>query len=519
MAESNAQRVAKNTGFLFIRTTLVLLVSLYTSRVVLRTLGFEDFGLYNVVGSVVVFFSFLQTALTNATYRYLAYELGTGNTAQLRKVYSMAINSHILLAIILFIILEAGGVWFLNNKLNIPPDRLNAANWAFQFSVITFCANVVRTPYNSNIIAHEHMNFYALVSIVEVLLRLCVVFLLVWSPVDKLITYAALLSVVAAFVLLCYAAYCHYSFKDCRYSWHWDGNLIRQFSSYSGWSMVVNISDVATSQCMSIFFFNFLGAVANAALGIANQVIGALTQFLHTFTQAFNPQIIKHYAAGHKDTFMRMIYSTSKISYFLLLLFSVPVVVNIHYILSIWLGDYPSYTPGFVQMIIVYSLINSFQAPLLTAVHATGKIRTHQILMSSIKVLAIPSIWLILYCGGTGMGAIAIWVVLNLACAVVRTLYMHRLIGLDLRYYFSKVLVKIVTISILVIPLAYLATTLLGETFFGFMVSSLLSTLLICGFGYGLGLNSEERKLIKSFPLIKKFAKQHGRNIPDTDKT
>lgn len=505
--ETNAQRVAKNTGYLFIRTFLVLLVTLYTSRVVLRTLGFEDFGLYNVVGSVVVFFSFLQTALNNATYRYLAYELGTGNEEKLKQVYAMAINSHVLLALLLFILLEVGGVWFLNNRLNVPTDRLGAANWVFQFSLLTFCFNVIRTPFNSNIIAHEHMNFYALVSIIEVLLRLGIVFMLMWSPVDKLVTYGALLTIVAFVMLIVYVAYCHVTFKDCRYMRYWDMGLMRQFMAYSGWSLSVNVADTTTYQCMSIFFFNILGAVSNAALGIANQVISALNQFLHTFTQAFNPQIIKSYAAGRLDTFMRMIFTTSKISYFLLLLLAVPVVVNIRFILSLWLGEYPEMTPYFVEIIIIYALVDAFQAPLWQAVHATGNIRTHQILMASIKILAIPSIYIALKLGYSGKMALVIWALLNLCCAIVRTLYLRRLIHLDVKAYLNEVVLRIGIVTILVVPASYLISSWLGQNWLGFICSSLVAFVLTCGVCYGYGLSPMERNLLKTMPIINKILK------------
>lgn len=502
--ENNAQRIVKNTGFLFIRTILVLVVSLYTSRVVLRVLGFEDFGLYNVVGSVVVFFTFLQTALTNATYRYLAYELGKGNILRLKQVFSMAINSHILLALTVFVILEILGLWFVNNMLNINPERLDAANWTFHFSVLTFCINIIRTPFNSSIIAHEHMNFYALISIIEVFLRLGIVFMLGVSPIDKLISYAALLALVSFVVLICYIGYCHYYLSKCSYIRYWDGNLLKQFSAYSSWSLLVNVSDVATTQSMSILFFNYLGAVANAALGIANQVIGGLTMFLGTFTQAFNPQIIKNYAAGNYETFLKMIYSTSKISYLLLLLLSVPVLANIHYVLNIWLDDYPEMTPTFIQMIIIYSLIDATQSPLWTAVHATGNIRTHQILMSSIKILAIPSIWLCLYFWGSGIMAIAIWSSLNFVCAIVRTLYMRKLINLNIKYYLSQVILKIVIISTITVPVAFLLVAYIGQNFLGFLVSSISTLLLMMIICYKYGLNCEERVIIKSMPIYQK---------------
>lgn len=507
MVESNAQRVAKNTGYLFIRTFLVLLVTLYTSRVILQNLGFDDFGLYNVVGSVVIFFGFLQTALNNATYRYLAFELGTGNGEKLRQVYAMAVNSHILLALSLFIILEIGGVWFVNNKLNVAPDRLDAANWLFQFSLLTFCFNIVRTPFNSNIIAHEHMNFYAFVSIIEVVLRLGVVFLLVWSPIDKLIFYGALLAILSLVMLITYGIYCHIVFKDCRYMKYWDSGLMRKFLGYSGWSLSVNVADTTTYQCMSIFFFNILGAVANAALSIANQVISALNQFLNTFTQAFNPQIIKNYAAGRYDAFMRMIFTTSKISYYLLLLLAIPVVVNIRFILQLWLGEYPEMTPYYVEIIIIYSLIDAFQAPLWISVHATGNIKVHQLLMASIKILAIPAMYVVLNIGCSGTVALAIWASLNLCCAIVRTIYLKYLIHLDVMSFLRKVVVRIVVVTIIAFPLSFLISSWLGQNWIGFLCSSLTSTMLILIMVYIFGLDHQERELLKTMPIIRKFLK------------
>ena len=296
MGESRINQLAKNTFFLYFRMILVLLVTLYTSRVVLKILGFEDFGLYNLVGGVVVFFSFLKTALTNATYRYLAFSLGENNIKELKEVYSMAINCHVILAIILWILMEVVGVWFLNFHLEIPDDRILAANWVFQFSLLTFCFGVLLTPFHSNIIAHERMNLYAVISIVEVVLKLAVAFLLVLSPVDKLIAYAFLLFLTSVLILGVYIIYCRKEFKDTNYIHFWDKKWVYRFSSYSGWSLFVNGADVCTQQSLNVFFNWFVGVVGNAAFGLSNQVNGGINLFMANFSQAFNPQIIKSYA-------------------------------------------------------------------------------------------------------------------------------------------------------------------------------------------------------------------------------
>ena len=507
MKDSNSQRVAKNTLYLFIRMVLVTLVSLYTSRVVLKVLGFDDFAIYSVVGSVVVFFSFFKTALNNATYRYIAYELGTRNAENLKKVYSMAINCHVLLSLLFFFLLEVGGVWFLNNKLVIDPERLYAANWCFQFSVLSFCVDIVRTPFNSNIIAHEEMNYYAFISIVEVLLKLAIVFLLLWSQFDKLVTYGALHAAVTLIITLCYVIYCNWKFKDCTYYRYWNKDLLVKFSSYSGWSLIVNVADVTTVQSISIFFFNILGTIASASLGIANQVVNALNQFLHTFTQAFNPQIIKNYAAGKYDTFMKMIFTTSKISYYLLFLLALPIIVNIKFVLRLWLGDYPPFAPSFIQMIIIYSLVDAFQAPLWQAVHATGNIKTHQILMSSIKITAIPLMYLALKNGCSGSFALAIWASLNIICAIVRTIYLKSLIGLDIKEYVNKVVLRIILITILSLPLPIYITTCVHNEWSSFLLSSIVAVFFVLSISFLWGLTSEEKRILYSMPIVCKWFK------------
>lgn len=507
MPESNSQRIAKNTGFLFFRTLLLLFIGLFTSRVVLKTLGFEDYGIYNVVGSVVLFFGFLKTALTNATYRYLAYEIGAGDEEKLKNIYSMAINSHLLLAVLLLVLLEIGGVWFINNKLNISSDRMLAANWAFQFSLFTFCISIVQTPFHSNIIAHEKMDFYAFVSILEGLLKLAVCYLIVISPIDKLITYSFLLAAVTSIILILQILYCNKKFKECIYIKYWDIDVLRQFITYSGWSLVVNVTDVTTTQCISIFFNLFLGVVANAALGIANIVTSSINSFLNTFTQAFNPQIIKSYASKQYLYFMKLLFSASKLSYYLLFFICVPFVVNIDYLLTIWLGDFPAYTKEFIFLVLIFNLIDSFQSPLWQAVHATGNLKTHQLLMASIKVTVIPIMYFLLKSGAIGTSALWAWVIGNFLCAIIRTIYMKYLIGLPLRRYFFDVVLKILVVSIISIPIPLYISHILGSSFESFILSSSSSVVIMSFIVYFYGINTEERLLVKNItnPILNKF--------------
>ena len=506
MSESDSKRVAKNTGYMFIRMILVLVIGLYTSRIVLRVLGFEDFGIYNVVGSVVVFFSFLKMALTNATYRFLAFEIGKGSKETLNEIYSMAINCHIILAVCFFILLETIGIWFVNTYLNISAERISAANWVFQFSVLSFCFSIVQTPFSSNVIAHEKMNFYAIASIIEVILRLVSVFVLLAIPWDKLIFYALfhLLTVLLIFVL--FFIYCFQKFTNMSYKVMWKGEIAKEFASYSGWSLTVNIADVTANQSMSIFFNIFLGVVANAALGITQQVTNQLNAFMQNFTQAINPQIIKSYAAKDFDYFMKLVFTSSKLSYFLILFVSLPVVANIDFILDVWLGDYPRETPNYIRVTILYFLIESSQNSFVQSVHATGQIRTHQILMSSIKILSIPAMYIVLQTTHSGVMMLITWIVFTLTWCAVRLLYMRHLIHLPLRTYFKQVLSKIVVVSAVVIPPTLYCVDKLKGGISGFFVSSVLSSLLMCLLIWYYALNEQEKNVLTSFKLVKKVS-------------
>lgn len=510
MSDNKTQLVAKNTGFLFIRMVLVLLVGLYTSRVVLQVLGVEDYGIYNVVGSVVVFLSFLKMALTNATYRYLAIEIGKKSEQRLKEVYSMSINCHIILALIIWLVLEIIGSWFLNAKLNIPDGRLVAANWLFQFSLLSFCVSVIQTPFNSNIIAHEKMDFYALVSVVETILKLAIVYLLIVSPTDKLSTYGFLQLFVAIIVGSCYWFYCRIRFSNCVYIRYWDKKLGKELISYSGWSLLVNMSDVAANQSMSIFFNLFFGVIANAAMGITQQVTSQLSAFLSNFTQSFNPQIIKSYAAKQYDYFMKMIFSASKLSYLLFLFIALPVVANIEFVLSIWLGNYPEMTPSFIRVIILYYVFESTQQPFLNAVHATGRIKTHQIMMSSIKLAAIPAMYFVLWQGYAGTWMLVVWVSFTFIWCTARTIYMHYLINMSLSKYYNEVLIKILIVTVVCAPPTFFIAYKITNPIAGFFASGAFSVISMTIVIWCYALSNAEKSIILNLGIVKKIINKVG---------
>lgn len=496
--QDNSKRIAKNTLYLFFRMFLVLAVGLYTSRVVLETLGVEDYGLYNVVGSIVVLFGFLQQALNNATYRYLAYGIGVGDKEVLRNTFSMAINAHLILVGIILLLSETLGLWLLYNKLVIPVERMDAAIFAYQMSILCCCVNIIKTPYNSSIIAHEKMNFYACTSIIEVVLKLMIVYLLIIGDFDKLKLYSFLILVVTLLMLLWYYLQCKKLFPECHYQKHWDGSLISNMVKYSGLSIIVNLVDVGVNQSIVFFFNIFFGLVANAALGIANQINSQLTNFLNSFTQSYGPQIIKSYASGDKKYFMNLMFSSSKFSYFLLLLVSVPVLLNIDFILNLWLKNPPENASTFFMVVIWYSLVDAYSAPLWTGVHATGNIKGHQILMASIKILNIPLAYILLKFGSPAWTALLLKVVLNVICSVVRPCYVRKLYGLSLTKYFKEVLGKIYLSTVIMLPLPFYLVHRMENGWNKLCMTSMLFLAIAMPVIYIVGFNVKEKGFIRN---------------------
>lgn len=505
MTTPNPKVLVKNSVLLYIRMIFVLAINLYATRVLLKNIGVEDFGIYNVIGSIVVFASFLKNALTNATARYLTYELGTGDKKQLNKVFSMALNCHYVLAICLFIVIEIVGVYFLNTKLIIPDHRIVAANWVFQFSLISFCLSIIYIPYHSNVIAHERMDFYAVVSIVETLLKLISAIMIAYFFYDKLILYAGLIFVMHVIIFIIYCAYNNRKISYVKYERVWDKDLLKKFSSYSGWSMLVNGADVATQQSISIFFNMFLGLVANAALGLANQINSGMLAFTTNMSQAYNPQIIKSYASGDYNYFYKLIFAASKISFILQLVISLPVIFNIQLILNIWLGECPEMTADLVKIIVVFYMIDAFQYPLIQAIYAQGDIKKHQIIIGIIKLIVIPIMYVIIRLTLSPFWTLFIWILGGLACVVFRTFYVKSLLKLNLKDYATSVLIKIIIISLIAYCSTYMVSFLSANSIIRLVLTTCVSTLTIMIVGYVYVLSKNEKRFIKSIPIVHKI--------------
>ena len=372
------KKIAKNTLFLYVRMFLTMGVSLFTSRIVLNTLGVEDFGTYNLVGGIVIMFSFINTAMLGATQRFLNFEMSKKSDEAVNKVFCVSMNAHILIMLVIIFLSETIGLWFLNYKLNIPENRMFAANIVYQFSLLAFCFNILKVPYNASVIAYEKMSFYAWISIIEVVLKAIIVYFLLLFVFDKLILYSILVFAVSILVFLAYRYFCRKLFISCKYRYIKDKTLFKELVSFSSWSMFGNLALIGSNQGVYMILNIFLGVTINAAMAIAAQVNMAVFSFVSNFQMAFNPQIIKTFASNDIKVHEKLVFQASKFSYYLLLILVLPILFNTAYILELWLKIVPEYAVPFTQLMLVFSLIDALAGPFWVSMNATGKIKKYQ---------------------------------------------------------------------------------------------------------------------------------------------
>lgn len=491
------KRIAKNTLLLYIRMLFLMIVSLYTSRVVLNALGVEDFGIYNVVGGIVAMFNVLSGSLSAAISRFITYELGKENLKNLNKIFSSAVTIQLGLAIIIILLAETIGLWFLNIKMNIPEIRMEAANWVFQFSILTFAISLISVPYNASIIAHEKMSAFAYISILEAVGKLTIAYLIVISPIDKLIFYAILMCIVALIIRLTYGNYCKRHFSECTYHFIWDKQLLKQMFSFAGWNFIGASSAVLRDHGGNIVINLFCGPSVNAARGIAFQVNNAINQFIVNFMTALNPQITKSYAAGDKEYMMTLIFQGARLSFYMLFLLSLPILINTHYILELWLKTVPKHAVLFVQLILTFALSESISQPLITAMLATGKIRNYQIIVGGLQMLNLPISYLLLRLGFFPESVIIVAICISQCCLAARLIMLRRMIGISIRNYLKKVYFNIITVSIVAFTLPFFSAQYMPESFINFIIISSIATICTISSIYFIGCNYQERQFIQ----------------------
>lgn len=494
--QSNNKRIAKNTLMLYIRMLFLMAVNLYTSRVTLQALGVDDYGVYNAVAGFIAMFAMISGSLSGSISRYITYILGQGDKQKLKNVFSTSVFIMLGLAIIVVLLVEAFGVWFLNNHMSIPEGREVAANWVLQFALLTFIFNLWSTPYNATLIAHEKMNAFAYIGIFEGCATLLVAFLIMASPIDTLIYYALLMLLLAIVVRVIYASYCKKHFEECTLTWHFDKPLFKEMFGFAGWNFIGFASGLLRDQGINLLFNVFNGPVVNAARGLAMQVNTALTKFSQSFYTAVQPQITKSYAGGNIEDSHSLVLRSSRLAYFLLILMSIPVIAEADYLLSLWLKDVPQHTVMFVRIIIIISLIESLSQPLIHLMLATGNIKKYQIIVGSINLLNFPLAWGLLKLGFSPELAQCTIIIFSIVALCVRLIMLNKMTGLSIYRFVSSILVKCVVVTLLASILPFIVCSSLDEGVIRLLVNTCAIILIGGVIVYSIGLNSGERSFI-----------------------
>jgi O-antigen/teichoic acid export membrane protein len=471
-------------------------VSLYTSRVVLATLGIEDFGIYNVVGGVVAMFGFLNGTLASGTQRFLTFELGRKNFDKLKKTFSASLNIHILLSIAVLILAETVGLWFLNHKINIPTGRENAALWVYQFSVFAGILSIIQVPYNASIIAHERMNVYAYVSIIDAVLKLAVVYLLLVSGYDKLITYALLIFIVSVITMSIYWIYCKRQYPECRFGSVSDRTLYKSMLSFSGWNILGCAAAVGATQGINILLNLFFGPVVNAARGIAVQVSGAVTSFVTNFQTAVNPQIVKLYAVGKIEELHILLFQNAKFSFSLMWLLLLPVLLKLEIILQIWLVEVPEHAALFCRLILLQVLISCTQRPFVMAIHAIGKMKLANLTGGIVLLLVLPVSYLLLKNGKPVYSPLIVYIVAYIITSCIELCLLYKWIKLPVLHLIRATYMPIFLIFVCTLPVSLLANYYSKDDVMSLIWVSLLSILSVAISTYYIAFSKAMRRVI-----------------------
>lgn len=494
---SDNKRIAKNTLFLYVRMLFKTLVTFYTSRVILEVLGVEDFGIYNVVAGIVALFAFVNSSMAISVQRYLSYEIGRGGSAdKLNTIYSMSVLIHAFIAVALIVLSEAAGQVLFEHYLNIPPARYAAACSLFHWSVLTCCLSFIQVPYIALLISYEKMNAYAYVGILEVVLRLAVVYVLAWYSFDRLPFYGILLFVASLLVTALYAWCCHVQVRAVRFKRVWDTRVFRNLFSFAVWSALGEMAWAGTGQGVNILLNIFFSPVVNAARAIAVQVIAGLNQFVMSFQTAVNPQIIKSYAAGDKGRMMMLANKGITYSYYLLMLLGVPAMLNMDYILKLWLKTPPDYCAAFCNLAIVGAMADCLSNLLATVAKAYGRIRNYQLAVSAVLFLNLPLSYVALKAGASPVSVYAVYVGVSLLLLVLRLWLLHKMVGYDARLYVRTVLWRILLVTLIVVPVAYVVRTQMSDGWQALIVSSLLSVVIMVVTVYAVGITQSERAIV-----------------------
>ncbi len=505
MVEQNRnKRIAKNTLFMYIRMIVLMLISLYTVRIVLKNLGVEDYGIYNLIGGIVVLFSFISNSSSAATQRFFNFALGENNSEKVKKIYSQSITLHIFISIIFFILSEVVGLLAVNFYLNIPESRIVAANWVFQLSLITTIIGIIKIPYNAAVIAYEKMSFYAIMSIFDGLCKFSIALFISIFSYDKLILYAFLVLLANFLWFIIQKIYVNLKFKECKFEFIKDKHSYKELLSFSGWSLLSSIGSTCSNQVLTMILNRFFGVIANAAMGIANQVNNAVYQLISNFQVAFEPQITKSYAANETNYLQDLIFKTSKFSFFLLWFFVLPLSLNANIVLKAWLTEVPEYSVIFLRIILIYSLVDALTGPLWMVSYAIGNIKNYQIVAFCFSLLSIPIAWVLFKLGLPSYFIVILRVFSNVLFSLWRLGYLYKRISFPVKRYIKGVFIPIVFVILLSFISSFCIFIILHDNvvlqFFISCTITVISNIFAMWF---IGCNRNERNWI--LQTIKKY--------------
>lgn len=498
--DSDNKRIARNTFYMYLRMFVNMAVLLYTSRLIIEYLGVSDFGIYNVVGGVVVVFSFISTSMTSSTSRFLSFSLGKKDYQEVDKVFSTTIFLHICLSILVIVLSETIGLWYVNNYLVFPHERISIVHFVFQFSVFNTVFMIMTIPYSSLIMSNERMNVYAFISLFDVFMKLFLTLYLGFTSYDRLLVYACGLMFLGIIVMFLNIVYVRHKKLISIWSIKPDRSIVKQLLSYSGWSLIGNMSSVCNTQGLNLVLNYFFGNIVNAAFGITSRVLSAINSLSGGFQVSLNPQITKSYSAGNLPRHFSLVCNSAKYSFFLIIIIAIPIFFNIDTILRYWLVNYPEETPVFVQLIMLTSIMSTIGNPFGVSVDSTGKIKKMSIIISVLNVSVLPVSIVVLYLFKIPYLSLIVNFVLTFVCQCVKLRETHRLTGMQYKDVFDKALKPIIKVAIPSVIIPYVIYSLLNKGSFLFLcINVVLMVLSISLIIYIIGLSKEERQLVNSY--------------------
>ena len=487
------KRIAKNTLVLYVRMLFTMGISLFTSRVILQTLGVEDYGISSVVGGVISMFTFINAAMVSSTQRYLNFELVRGDANQLRSVFSTSLQIHALIALAIIVLSETVGLWFLNEKLVIPEARMTAATWVYQCSILSCAVSIMSTPYNAVIVAHEKMSAFAYISILDVSLKLLVAYLLVVLPFDKLIILSILNLLVQLFIRYIYTLYCHRHFPESYFQFRFNKTLFKEMFGFAGWSFWGNLAAILYTQGLNMMLNIFFGPIVNAARGIAVQVQSAVQQFVGGFQTALNPQITKNYASNNLPQMHSLMFRSARFSFLLLFFLSLPVLMETNFILTLWLKTVPDDAVIFTQIMICISLIYTTANPCIIANQATGKVKIYQMVVGGILLLILPISYVVLKLGAPAYSVFIVHFCIESLAQFSRMYMLRKLIHLPLWQYMKNIYIPIVSTVVIAIILPLVVRMQVAEGWLRFLAVGFTCVLSVGASSYFIGFTKQER--------------------------